>query len=367
MRKPLLLAIVMLFAGAMSAQNEMAILSHSGTLTDYYGTTALADALSAAVSGDVVTVSSGSFNITSIPEGVTVRGAGFEEDLEAGGIMPTIVDYPNSSGSLIINKKAKVEGIKFVDNVKVCDSVYLSKCYFGNSLYPYRNVNGNDHYDATNLTIVNCYISTIQNNNMKNSIITNSIISDYGKTSPNGGLTQVKNCIIGDISYDILNTTTTPDVFTGCILITNTNCSSQRKQTNCYNCIGLYCSEGAPFFAASGDTAINYTAFLQLTQAQQDSVLALTYTNSAHHNFNANSFAELFNFLTYVTAAPRTDYSLTPTFDTLALQYGIGLFQGMAPYTPFVNRPHYLRTNVSPRTTNDGQLSVDIQVVTVEE
>ena len=199
MRKPLLLAIVMLFAGAMSAQNEMAILSHSGTLTDYYGTTALADALSAAVSGDVVTVSSGSFDITSIPEGVTVRGAGFEEDLEAGGIMPTIVDYPNSSGSLTINKKAKVEGIKFVDNVTVYDSVYLSKCYFENYLYLYYRINSN-YYDATNLTIVNCYISTIQSNNMKNSIITNSIIRDYGKSSPNGGLTQVKNCIIGEIS-----------------------------------------------------------------------------------------------------------------------------------------------------------------------
>lgn len=376
MKKSLLLAVVMLFAGALSAQNEVVILSHNGTLSNYSGTTALSQALAAAVSGDIVTVSSGNFSITSIPAGVTVRGAGFEEDIVAGGILPTIVSY-SGSGNITINNRAFVEGIKFTSNVKVCDSVKLSKCYFYNYLYPYRsNTNGYDSYDAKKLEIVNCYIGTIQNNNMKNSIITNSIIGNYGASGANssGGGNQVNNSIIGEINYSLLNAENNRDIFTGCILMTNTNCSSTRKQDNCYNCIGLtrqssYCNAGAPFFNDNSQPAINYVQFLNLTQAQQDSVLALqsTQMSQQHHNYNANTFGELFETLTSVTAAQFTDYSLTPVFDTLAIQYNIGVYKGMAPYTPFVNRPHYIRTTVSPRTTADGQLSIDIQVVTNED
>ena len=365
MKKTLLLALTMLLAGAVSAQNEMAILSHNGTLTDYYGTTALQAALSAAVSGDIVTVSSGTFSISGIPEGVTVRGNGFEEDLVAGGIMPTIVNYSSNSGRLIINKSAVVEGIKFSYNVFVCDSVHLSKCYFCNNLYPYRSYNNNEYYDATNLEIVNCYINYIQNNNMQNSIITNSIIGNYGKTTSNGGRVQVNNCIIGDINYNLLNATTTPDVFTGCIFrYQGLNNNSQRNQTNCYNCIGLCFDNNNnphPFF----QSAVNYVAFQQMTE--EEKVAELATKDTTHHNYNATSFGELFETLTSVTAAQFTDYSLTPVFDTLANRLNIGVYKGMVPYTPFVNRPRYVRTNAAPRTTSDGKLSVDIQVVTVED
>lgn len=352
MKKNLLLAVVMLFAGALSAQNEVAILSHNGTLTSYSGATALAQALSSAVSEDIITVSSGTFSINSIPAGVTVRGAGFEEDIEAGGILPTIVTFSGNSGPLTINQNANIEGIRFNDNVSIYGNVHLTKCYFEDYLYV---------TNASNATIINCFIQgTMNGSGLQNSTITNSIIGSYNSGSTGN---QLRNCIVGDLYYGTLNTTTNGDQFTGCILITSSNASSTRSQTNCHNCIGLYRNNDGytPFF----QNAINYAEFQQMTEEQR--LAALATCDTTHHNYNASSFGELFEALTSITAAPYTNYSLTPVFDTLANRLNIGVYKGMVPYTPFVNRPHYVRTYVSPRTTADGQLSIGIQVVTDED
>lgn len=56
----------------------MATLNHEGTISTFYGTLALRQAHAAAVSGDVITLSSGTFLSTDITKAVTIRGAGME-------------------------------------------------------------------------------------------------------------------------------------------------------------------------------------------------------------------------------------------------------------------------------------------------
>ncbi len=54
----------------------LATLNHEGSISPYYGSSALQEAYNAANHGDVITLSSGSFLGTDIKKAITLRGAG---------------------------------------------------------------------------------------------------------------------------------------------------------------------------------------------------------------------------------------------------------------------------------------------------
>ena len=79
MKKLLSFLFALVCAMTSFAQTSlMATLNHEGTISTFYGTTALQQAHAAAVSGDVITLSSGTFLSTDITKAVTIRGAGME-------------------------------------------------------------------------------------------------------------------------------------------------------------------------------------------------------------------------------------------------------------------------------------------------
>ena len=88
-----LLRLMMLFVATVLTNNAfargslLATLNHEGTISTFYGAQAWKNAHEAAVNGDVVTLSSGSFLATNITKAITVRGAGI-------GIDPTVVVEP---------------------------------------------------------------------------------------------------------------------------------------------------------------------------------------------------------------------------------------------------------------------------------
>ena len=75
MKKSIILALSLVLSVATFAQ-QLATLNHNGTTTAYYGMNALQQAHSAAVNGDIITLSSGIFNSVDITKAVTIRGAG---------------------------------------------------------------------------------------------------------------------------------------------------------------------------------------------------------------------------------------------------------------------------------------------------
>ena len=344
MKKTLLLVIATLAIGTLYAQNEIAILKHNDNLSAFYGTSALIEAMDSAVAGDVITLSSGSFGCSRVKKGVTVRGNGFEEDLVAGGVMPTKVILQTSSWSSYIpfSDSSIVEGIKFMSPVSLqgTKDVQISKCYLGI-----------DMSMSLRVVIVGCYITDGNTSSSTDAIISNSIAYlRHGATA-----LQVMNSII-TCEYNYLYNGNY-GTFTNCIVMDNT---SNNTQTACYNCIGINLGSSTNGFFAN---AINHLEFQNMTQAQQDSVMAAA--DVSHGNYNASSLDEVFQTYRGGDYATRQNYSLTTAFDTLISN--LGVYNGMMPYTPFVNRPRYVRTNASPRTTLDGKLSVDIQVVTAEE
>ena len=74
-----LLVLALLTGTLAQAQTSlMATLNHEGTISTFYGARALQQAHQAAASGDVITLSSGTFQAENITKAVTVRGAGMD-------------------------------------------------------------------------------------------------------------------------------------------------------------------------------------------------------------------------------------------------------------------------------------------------
>lgn len=139
MKKGLLSLVAFVFATACAvAQGSLlATLSHEGYITTFYGAQAWRLAHDAAVHGDVITLSSGTFVATDITKAVTVRGAGMGIDT-AAVTEPTVI-----SGDFKINiadsgtSRLTLEGIysnHTVSYVNVKNPLFL-KCRFNAVTY----------------------------------------------------------------------------------------------------------------------------------------------------------------------------------------------------------------------------------------
>ena len=176
---------------AWAQENDMltVILQHEGNATLFVGMNAFINAHEAAVDGDVITLSAGKFNLTSITKKVSVYGAGYEEDETTGTGVTSLLKW-NGYDMMIgktgeVLKNVHLEGLRMESNLNVATStagqtnpvenLTVSKCYiagnisFCNSITDVAvsqcvttgGIYGGADYLATNLTICNCYIGTL--------------------------------------------------------------------------------------------------------------------------------------------------------------------------------------------------------------
>ena len=158
--KKMILSLVaaIVAATATYAQSSVATLNHENSISVFHGPTAFAEAMTAAVDGDMITLSSGTFAATDITKAVTLRGAGIREDEVSGQYITTIsnsfyLNIPNS-----VTQKLSVEGIVFSGTitkkgVDIADATF-NKCQFTTIL-----CTGNTSSKAVNWTFTNCYIT----------------------------------------------------------------------------------------------------------------------------------------------------------------------------------------------------------------
>ena len=177
--------------GVKAQENDMltAILQHEGNATLFVGMNAFMNAHEAAVDGDVITLSAGKFNLTSITKQVKVYGAGYEEDAETGTGVTSLLKW-NGYDMMIgktgeVLKNVHLEGLRIESNLNVAystagqtnpvENLTVSKCYITGNI-SFNNditnvdvsqcvitggVSGGAAYLATNLTISNCHIGTL--------------------------------------------------------------------------------------------------------------------------------------------------------------------------------------------------------------
>lgn len=329
----LLVMLVVLAVEANAQSTQVATLSHEGTVTSYTSANALRDAYNAAVDGDVITLSSGSFVSVNFEKRITVRGAGMGVKIKDTDpyVEPTLI-----SGSFTIdadgdeNHSFKLEGILCENQItlsKVSNSVF-TKCKI-------KNIINSSNYTLKNLTFVNCIIYE----NLKIAIGTTANLygcylyhpySTSGSVQGNPTLITLTNCIICDNS-----TVGLYDYYT----VAN-NCIYINKNSNTI----------AP-------TTTHGNIFNSLWYGYKPSTNSTFSTSlTTHNNTIVPEVEEIFKEGTF--------YQLTDEAKKYLGGDGseVGLYGSSLPFDPTPTNPQIVKFNVAPKTTADGKLSVDIEV-----
>lgn len=312
------------------AQTQVATLQHGDDISVFYGLNALVEANNIAETEDIITLSSGSFVSTTITKSITLRGAGCVADT-VNGTNPTIIN-----GNLILTADndsipLTIEGI----------SLPSSKLYFGTLVNPRFircNFNEVSEYSSNSSSMdgsqfINCIIKTFNFRSSHYTTFINSVV-----WSPNNIYTNnyfmMYNSILGQG-----NTLSLTAAYNCIIIKTGASSYAPSSSATFFNCIGIKTGSSNPFGSGYIMGCITYT----------------TYTNV---------------FLTFTGT-----FSFDESFvlkDEIAMNFlgndgtQVGLYGGIMPYS---NRPSYMvlkRCNVANKSTIDGKLSVEIEVVTEE-
>lgn len=323
-------------AGAM-AQQAVAVLTHDGTSKTYQGYTALQDAYAASASGDLITLSSGTFaSIATIEKALTIRGAGMEYD----SIYHTQATILQGDFTLALPEtetgRFQLEGI-----------------YHDNTLY-YK-------YNLQNPQFVKCRFAGITDTNyeklgttytstMKNANFFHCKIVSYIDCSDNSSISAV-NCYIRRPYTETDNTSSF--YLENCLVFNNYISSWSLKSSTLINCIIVETANNS-YFGYN-----NNTTFISC-------LLPGRYKPETSKNSYQNYDKIQVVFDTYTgTYTDAEDFTMRDEMKVLYCDENgseLGMYGGSFPYSPRVAGPHLSLFNVAPHSTSDGKLRVRLQV-----
>lgn len=332
--KKMILSLVaaIVCATATFAQSSMlATLSHEGTITTYYGALALKEACAAAVSGDVITLSSGSFNAVDIKKGITIRGAGMGIDASSQ-TDPTVL-----TGDFSINIPNEDTGRLTIEGI-----------YHNATIWIYNFKNGTfikDRFRAlkqstsgsccVNLTMINCKVAEclVLPSNSPISCVNCVVVEPINGDS--SGIEFV-NCIVKDGEYS------SNDLgylrccsFKNCILDESYSKATYFQNSSnhtVYNCIGI---------GASG-----------------------LFKNIPNNTNVYKSYEEVFKTYKGIFNDDETFELVDSIKESIKSIDGteVGIYGGNMPFSSTPTNPQITKCNVAAKSTADGKLSVDITV-----
>lgn len=308
----LLLTVVMAFAFCAKAQISLvATLSHKGQISTFYSTQALEYAYEAAVDGDIITLSAGSFESPgTIKKNITIRGAGMMNDYNLTAIQNMV--YINTEQSPDSTLHFTAEGIYF-NKVQVNSESFIPefvKCRFG---YLWGT--------AIQGRIINSIIECGTTFNGFN--IINSYISNRQNYSLNFDDIDLLNCVINDNYHVYID-----GVMTNCLIISDNEISSNSAVIR--SCIAI--SNKPTFF--NQNNVVNYDN-------------------------------QVFDSTTDVFKEGTTTYELTDANKAAWIGSDgteIGMHGGQFPFTTQLSNPQITKFEVAPKTDSEGKLSVKIEV-----
>lgn len=337
MKKFYLLLLAIMIAVTASAQLQLATLNHNDSITVYYGASALQSAHAAAVNGDIITLSPGTFNSVDITKAITLRGAGMFPDTVAGTEATVLI----GNFALTIEEDSLhsfyMEGINCAGEYMFYSKVYspmFIKCYFRTISY----YSSNTMRDAQ---FINCIITKFNNRytnsnrsnaHARNTQFINSVIMDFEMGDAGDNL--FVNSIAQFHPEYLLYASTRNS-----ILYYTYNGNPSANSYSSYNSIGINTVSGKAYF--------NYTGI----------------PNHYLHNFN--SFEAVFKTFRG-SYNDGIDFQLVDSVAATCLGTDgtqVGIYGGIMPFDPSVRNPLIKKCNVAQRSTADGKLAVDIEIV----
>ncbi len=183
------------------AQNstQTALLQHGDEITTFYGANAFAEAYDAASStGDIITLSSGTFNAHNLGKAITLRGVGCVSDDELN-MLPTIIAGDFQTWNSYAPAVLTVEGIFFdgIITVNGQNAPVFIRCNINEIKWGSEGSSAG-MYDAE---FINCRIRWFREDNFHNTTFRNCVVWDCRSETTN----QPTNTIQAYNSYIWLN------------------------------------------------------------------------------------------------------------------------------------------------------------------
>lgn len=296
---------------SFSQDRQLATLQHGADLQVFYGLSAFKSAMAAAVDGDIITLSAGTFTSENITKAVTIQGAGYVNDPANGRFMT------NLSGNLSIVLPEGAKGVK-IEGINTHNVVYVGRatefifkrCRFQELRFTEQSVN---------CQILQCRVGNLYpDKSSENLLLKNSVIYQLLGNGDNATL-LAENCVF--ISYYNNNTVVT---YKNCIVDT----PSRNSSSIAYNSISR------DSFSAS---------------VQQNTVSGLDLgANVIEGNFDWESPLKL-------KADAATKYiGIDGT--------QVGIYGGTTPFTDIPSNPQIKSKEIAAQTDENGKLSVKITV-----
>lgn len=300
---------------SFSQDRQLATLQHGADLQVFYGLSAFKSAMAAAVDGDIITLSAGTFTSENITKAVTIQGAGYVNDPANGRFMT------NLSGNLSIvlpegAKGMKIEGINTNNVVSVgkATEFIFKRCRFYDLRFTDQSVN---------CQILQCRICHLSpDESSENLLLKNSVIYEVYNNGDNATL-LAENCVfITSHAYS----------YTHNVVVTYKNCI-------------VYTPSGNSSSIAYN--SISWNSFS--ASVQQNAVSGLDLgANVIEGNFDWESPLKL-------KADAATKYIGTDGTQ-------VGIYGGTTPFTDIPSNPQIKNKEIAAQTDENGKLSVKITV-----
>lgn len=309
------------------AQTLVATLKHGDNLSFYYGANALVDAHEDAETGDIITLSSGSFAPTTITKAITLRGAGCMEDT-ISGVHPTVI-----AGYMYFN-------VQDTENYLTVEGIFFSGTVYRHWLHHPKFVKCNfNNFSRSGDSMDNAQFI---------SCVFNEMSYDYASN------TTLVNCVVWATPY-IDYTDYTVTAFNSIMRLTQSP-----KALTAYNCI---------FFRGNGSKQLS-----QYSDAHNCIGIKAPFPDWIFFNCNNYNCMEVNNF-SDVFETFTGDFSYEEAFilkEEIATGFmgddgtEVGIHGGNIPYD---SRPSYQivrHYSVPKKSDNEGHLNVEIEVYTEE-
>lgn len=359
MKKIITLCVALIATIIVSAQQPMAILDHNDSISVFYGNGALGSAYNAAVSGDIITLSSGSFggNFNMTKNNITIRGAGMQFD----SVTMQEATYVNNSTYYYFSaNNCTLEGLNInaISLGGTHSGNRILKCYIGTVNPDVVSYSGS----GSGATFVGCkvgsvtifyyyrgsYNSSTDNRVISNTMWNNCIIesitcSASGYNSP--GIADVINwnnqfyhCVIG---IDPYSATYAGEFYNSILYYTSTSNSCCSNQIAAY-CIGI-----------QNGTVSGYPFWNSTVRNNTNRTFSTTFTDFNGSNWETSTFT--------LTPEAQAILGLDST--------QVGIYGGAHPYNPRVDAvPPIIGRVTVPATTNaEGRLELNVEIITDEE
>lgn len=340
MKKIVLSLIVLVMTTVSFAQNTLvAVLSHETNVQMFYGPSALVNAVEAAVSGDVITLSAGRFTPCNITKGITIRGIGAE-----GENITQIRESSSYAGTISINipeldeNNFTIEGLDLssTTNILGASKGFMAKCITGSISF--------NASSSANLKMVNCNVSSLSLNGSSNLRLSNCIVNELTNASNSTSKADVFNCYLRHYQYN--SGYAYRCSFVNSILI-NTYWGSYYIPENAVamNCLFIELN-------SSGQSTIGIDCF----KATVPEVFA-SYENvviDARYSYKRDMPTT-----TLLSEEAKVNYLGTDGKE-------VGIYGGQYPYDLTPTYPRITTLNVAKQATADNKLSVEIEVTAAE-